>query len=260
MRSRRIVTTKPRAVPRLALDSRLGQTTALGAPEPATRRAQSRPADMPRRTAVRHDLLRHAACTTRHATSDMPQAGARRSAAAHPAPRWFVCLCVCLLVCLFVCLFARRTSKKIGTKELIDWQCPTLALHCAYVSTPISTPSVPPRVQVPHAHLRYCGVLRGTHRDEDRREHRRPSRGREERVRRERAVEVALDRLDGLQNVSAACCNADRALQHRPWRPYHVECSECKSTELLSSARTVPSADRDANAHRCGSRSRPARA
>jgi hypothetical protein len=39
MRSRRIVATKPRAVPRLALDARLGQTTALGALEPATRRA-----------------------------------------------------------------------------------------------------------------------------------------------------------------------------------------------------------------------------
>jgi len=80
-----------------------------------------------------------------------------------------------------------------------------------YSEYSVSTPSVPPRVQVPHVHLRYCGVLRGTHRDEDRREHRRPSRGREERVRRERAVEVALDRLDGLQKVSAACCNADRA-------------------------------------------------
>ncbi len=206
---------------------------------------------------MRHDLLRHAACTTRHATSDMPQAGARRSAAAHPAPRWFVCLCVCLLVCLFVCLFARRTSKKIGTKELIDWPCPTLALHCAYVSTPVSTPSVPPRVQVPHAHLRYCGVL-PTRTDGS--IVLKPSRGREERVRRERAVEVALDRLDGLQKASAACCNADRALQHRPCRPYHMKYSECKSTELLSSARTVPSADRDATAHRCGSRSRPARA
>ena len=131
---------------------------------------------------------------------------------------------------LFVCSFAQRTRRKIATKKFIDWQYPTLALSSAYLSTP-STPSVPPRVQVPHANLRYCGVVRGTHRDEDRREHRRPSRGREERVRRERAVEVALDRLDGLQNVSAACCNADRALQHRPCRPYHMECSECKSTE-----------------------------
>jgi hypothetical protein len=210
MRSRRIVTTKPRAVPRLALDSRLGQTTALGALEPATRRAQSRPADMPRRTAVRHDLLRHAACTTRHATSDMPQAGARRSAAAHPAPRWFVCLCVCLFVCLFVCLLVcllaclfvcstdQQEDRHQGAHRLAVPHARVALCVCEYPHQyPVSTPTSPGPARRPP-------VLRGTagtHRDEDRQELRRPSRGREERVRRERAVEVALDRLDGLQNV-----------------------------------------------------------
>jgi hypothetical protein len=110
--------------------------------------------------------MHHTACHERHAS------GRRSPVSGGPPSPALVYLFVCLLVCLLVCLFARWTSKKVGTNELIDWQCPTLALHCAYVSTPISTPSVPPRVQVPHAHLRYCGVMLGTHRDEDRQEHR----------------------------------------------------------------------------------------
>jgi hypothetical protein len=167
MRSRRTVATKPRAVPRLALDSRLGQTTALGALEPATRRAQSRPADMPRRTAVRHDLLRHAACTTRHATSDMPQAGARRSAVTHPAPRWFVCLCVCVFACLLVCLLVCSTDQQEdrhqGAHQLAVPHARAALCVCEYpVSTPrvlreypVSTPTSPGPARPPP-------VLRGT--------------------------------------------------------------------------------------------------
>ena len=68
-------------------------------------------------------------------------------------------------------------------------------------------------------------------------EHRQPSLGHEERVRRERAVEVALDRLDVLQKVSAACCNAERALQHRPCRQYHPD-ARCALDETLRDAAT----------------------
>ena len=153
---------------------------------------------------------------------------------AHPAPR------------SFVCLFLRRTSKKIATKKFIDWQYPTLALRCAYLSTPRVLRQYP---SVSHESrsrtsssgtARYCEVLRGTagySRDKDRLEHRQPSLGREERVRRERAVEVALDRLDVLQKVSAACCNAERALQHRPCRQYHPD-ARCALDETLRDAAT----------------------
>jgi hypothetical protein len=141
---------------------------------------------------------------------------------------------------LFVCSFAQRTRRKIATKKFIDWQYPTLALSSAYLSTP-STPSVPR----PYPHesrsrtstsgtAGYCGVLTATRTDL---EHRQPSLGRALRVRRERAVEVALDRLDVLQKVSAACCNAERALQHRPCRQYHPD-ARCALDETLRDAAT----------------------
>ena len=89
-----------------------------------------------------------------HATLLRALASARRSAVAHPAPR------------SFVCLFLRRTSKKIATKKFIDWQYPTLALRCAYLSTPRVLRQYP---SVSHESrsrtsssgtARYCGVLR----------------------------------------------------------------------------------------------------
>ena len=72
----------------------------------------------------------------------------------------------------FVCLLVRSTDQEEDRhQEVHRLAVPHARVELCvpeYSEYSVSTPSVPPRVQVPHVHLRYCGVLRGTHRDEDR--------------------------------------------------------------------------------------------
>ena len=117
-------------------------------------------------------------CGTRHAPHGMPRATCLRPALAgqrRPTqPR------VGLFVCLFVCSTDQQEDRHQGAHRLAVPHARVALCVCEYPHQyPVSTPTspgparpppvlrgtagyspVPPRVQVPHADLRYCGVLR----------------------------------------------------------------------------------------------------